>query len=139
MQERVKISELTEGKKKGKSKVFFHGSMTRTSIYFMCVSTLSLSSDTPEEGIGSPLQMVVSHHVAIELKPSERAVSALNRLSHLSSSGQDLLNHTFFDFFFFLCVLGTLRLQGFGYSGVISFLMGTKIVGNQNKRKRNPN
>ena len=63
MQERVKISELTEGKKKGKSKVFFHGSMTRTSIYFMCVSTLSLSSDTPEEGIGSPLQMAVSHHV----------------------------------------------------------------------------
>jgi hypothetical protein len=30
---------------------------------FMYVSTLLLSSDTPEEGIGSPLQMVVSHHV----------------------------------------------------------------------------
>jgi hypothetical protein len=29
----------------------------------MYVSTLSLSSDTPEEGIGFPLQMVVSHHV----------------------------------------------------------------------------
>jgi hypothetical protein len=24
---------------------------------------LSLSSDTPEEGIGSPIQMVVNHHV----------------------------------------------------------------------------
>jgi hypothetical protein len=34
-------------------------------IYFMYVSTVSLSSDTPEEGIGSPLQMVVSHHVVI--------------------------------------------------------------------------
>ena len=32
-------------------------------IYFMYVSTLSLSSDTPEEGIRSPLQMVVSHSV----------------------------------------------------------------------------
>jgi hypothetical protein len=32
-------------------------------IYLMYVSTLSLSSDTPEEGIGSPLQMVVSHHI----------------------------------------------------------------------------
>jgi hypothetical protein len=30
---------------------------------FMYVSTLPLSSDTPEEGIGSPLQMVVRHHV----------------------------------------------------------------------------
>ena len=29
----------------------------------MYVSKLSLSSDMPEEGIGSPLQMVVSHHV----------------------------------------------------------------------------
>jgi hypothetical protein len=29
----------------------------------MYVNTLSLSSDTPEEGIGSPLQMVVSHHM----------------------------------------------------------------------------
>jgi hypothetical protein len=28
----------------------------------MNVSTPLLSSDTPEEGIGSPLQMVVSHH-----------------------------------------------------------------------------
>jgi hypothetical protein len=32
-------------------------------IYFIYVRTLSLSSDTPEEGIGSPLQMAVSHHV----------------------------------------------------------------------------
>jgi hypothetical protein len=32
-------------------------------IYFVYMSTLSLSLDTPEEGIGSPLQMVVSHHV----------------------------------------------------------------------------
>jgi hypothetical protein len=32
-------------------------------IYFMYVSTLLLSLDTTEEGIGSPLQMVVSHHV----------------------------------------------------------------------------
>jgi hypothetical protein len=30
----------------------------------MYVSTLSLSSDIPEEDIGSQLQMVVSHHVA---------------------------------------------------------------------------
>jgi hypothetical protein len=30
---------------------------------FMYVSTLSLSSDTPVESIGSPLQMLVSHHV----------------------------------------------------------------------------
>jgi hypothetical protein len=29
----------------------------------MYVSTLLLSSDTPEEGIGPPLQMVVSHHL----------------------------------------------------------------------------
>ena len=28
--------------------------------------TLLLSSDTPEEGIGSPLKMVVSHHVVAE-------------------------------------------------------------------------
>jgi Ni,Fe-hydrogenase I cytochrome b subunit len=32
-------------------------------IYFMYVSTLLLSSDTQEEGIGSPLYMAVSHHV----------------------------------------------------------------------------
>jgi hypothetical protein len=32
-------------------------------INFIYVGALSLSSDTPEEGIGSPLQMVVSHHV----------------------------------------------------------------------------
>jgi len=32
-------------------------------IYFMYVSTLLLSSDTPEEGIRSPLQMVASHRV----------------------------------------------------------------------------
>jgi hypothetical protein len=33
-------------------------------IYFMYVSTLVVSSDTPEEGIGSSyIQMVVSHHV----------------------------------------------------------------------------
>jgi hypothetical protein len=32
-------------------------------IYFIFMNTLSLSSDTPEEGIGSHLQMVVSHHV----------------------------------------------------------------------------
>jgi hypothetical protein len=31
-------------------------------IYFMYLSTLSLSSDTPEEGIRSH-QMVLSHHV----------------------------------------------------------------------------
>jgi hypothetical protein len=29
----------------------------------MYVSTLSLSSDTPEEGIGLPLQMILHHHV----------------------------------------------------------------------------
>jgi hypothetical protein len=34
-------------------------------VCFMYVSTLSLSSDTPEEGIGSRLQMVVSHHVVV--------------------------------------------------------------------------
>ena len=32
-------------------------------IYFIYVGTLLLSSDTPEEGVGSPLQMVVSYHV----------------------------------------------------------------------------
>jgi hypothetical protein len=32
----------------------------------MYVSTLSLSSDTPGEGIEFPLQMVVSHHVVAE-------------------------------------------------------------------------
>jgi hypothetical protein len=32
-------------------------------IYFMYVTTLLLSSDITEEGIGFPLQMVVSHHV----------------------------------------------------------------------------
>ena len=32
-------------------------------IYLFSMSTLLLSSDTPEEGIRSPLQMVVSHHV----------------------------------------------------------------------------
>ena len=32
-------------------------------LFISYVCTLSLSSDTPEEGIGSPLQMVVSHHV----------------------------------------------------------------------------
>jgi hypothetical protein len=33
-------------------------------IYFMYMSTLSLSSDTPGKGINRvPLQMVVSHHV----------------------------------------------------------------------------
>jgi hypothetical protein len=32
-------------------------------IYLMYVSTLLLSSDTPEEAIGFPLQMVVSLHV----------------------------------------------------------------------------
>jgi hypothetical protein len=30
----------------------------------MYVSILLLSSDTPEAGMGIPLQMVVSHHVA---------------------------------------------------------------------------
>ena len=29
----------------------------------MCMNTLLLFSDTPEEGNRSPLQMVVSHHV----------------------------------------------------------------------------
>jgi hypothetical protein len=32
-------------------------------IYFMYVGILLLSSDTPDEGNGSPLQMVVSHLV----------------------------------------------------------------------------
>jgi hypothetical protein len=32
-------------------------------IYFMYVGALSLSSDTLEEGIRCPLQMVVSHYV----------------------------------------------------------------------------
>jgi hypothetical protein len=32
-------------------------------IYFIYVGTLSLSSDTTEDGIGCPLQKVVSHHV----------------------------------------------------------------------------
>ena len=32
--------------------------------YFIYVSTLPLSSDTPEEGIG-PLQMSVSHHMVV--------------------------------------------------------------------------
>jgi hypothetical protein len=32
-------------------------------IYFMYVGTLSLSSDTPEEGIRPPIQMVVSLRV----------------------------------------------------------------------------
>jgi len=46
-------------------------------IYFMYVSTLWLSSDTPKEGTGSLLQMVVSHHVVAgnELRTSGRAVS----------------------------------------------------------------
>ena len=33
----------------------------------MYVSTPLLSSDTPEEGIGSPLQIIVSHHGCWEL------------------------------------------------------------------------
>jgi hypothetical protein len=47
----------------------------------MYVNTLLLSSDTPEEGIGSPLQMVVSTIwlLGIELRTSGRAVSALKR------------------------------------------------------------
>jgi hypothetical protein len=32
-------------------------------LYFIYVGTLSLSSDTAEDSIGYPLQMVVSHHV----------------------------------------------------------------------------
>jgi hypothetical protein len=36
--------------------------VTFSKIYFIYVNTLSLSSDTPEEGFGSPLKMVVSHH-----------------------------------------------------------------------------
>jgi hypothetical protein len=32
-------------------------------MYLFYVNILSLSSDTPEEAIGSLLQMVVSHHV----------------------------------------------------------------------------
>ena len=35
----------------------------------MYVSTLLLSSDTPEEGTRSPLKMVVSHHVAAVRAP----------------------------------------------------------------------
>jgi hypothetical protein len=36
---------------------------TELFIYFMYVSTLKLSSYTPKEGIWTPLQMVVSHHM----------------------------------------------------------------------------
>jgi hypothetical protein len=32
-------------------------------IYFIYMSTPYMASDTPEEGIITPLQMVVSHHV----------------------------------------------------------------------------
>jgi hypothetical protein len=50
----------------------------------MYMSTLSFSSDTPEEGIGSHLQMVVSHHMVagnwtLDLWKSKQSVSALNR------------------------------------------------------------
>jgi hypothetical protein len=39
--------------------------------YIMYMITLSLSPDTPEEGIGSLLQMVVSHHVVAGIRTQD--------------------------------------------------------------------
>ena len=46
----------------------------------MCVSTLLLSPDTPEEGIGSHYRWLCATvwFLEIECRTSERAVSALN-------------------------------------------------------------
>jgi hypothetical protein len=58
-------------------------------IYLLYVSTLKLSSDAPEEGIGSHYRWwlcATTWLLGFELRTSGRAVSALNRLSHLSSS-----------------------------------------------------
>jgi hypothetical protein len=52
--------------------IFFEGFI----IYFMYMSTLS--SDIPEEGVGFPLQTATMWLLGLELRTSERPVSALN-------------------------------------------------------------
>jgi hypothetical protein len=68
-------------------KIFLMFSFLRTHEFFsiflkysMYVSTLSLSSDTPEEGIRSHYRWLraTTWLLGIELRTSERAVSALN-------------------------------------------------------------
>jgi hypothetical protein len=67
-----------------KCRNFFFEPCCSCHIYFIYVGTLSLSSDTPEDCIGCPLQIVVSHAhymwlLGIELRTSGRVVGALNR------------------------------------------------------------
>jgi hypothetical protein len=60
----IEASKFTrkEGGHSAVDSLFIHH-ILKIFVYLLYVGTLLLSSDTPQEGIGCPLQMVVSHHV----------------------------------------------------------------------------
>jgi hypothetical protein len=62
----------------------------------MYLSTLSLSSDTPEEGIRPHYRWLWATMwlLGFELRTSGRAVSALNHWAHASSLDEEILLNT---------------------------------------------
>ena len=61
---------------------------------YVCMYELLLSSDTPEEGIGSHYRWMLG----IELRISGRAVSALKPLSHLPEGENAVFLNALFTF-----------------------------------------
>ena len=72
----------------------------------MYMSTSSMSSDTPEEGINIPLQMVVSHHVVAGNWTQDlwKSSQCSYPLSHLSNPPEILHFFVFFKFIYLLYV-----------------------------------